>query len=460
MNRLNISSNSSIYVLLILILSSFTRTYAQKDSTHFVFTIKTDEAGLSNDSSYQIHTYVNANYSYDVDWNNDGTFDTTGINGNIKHQYDSAGTYTIRIRGSFPDIEFGRTNVGVIMDADKLMSIDQWGNNKWVDLSNAFFKCTNLEYKATDVPDLSKAPLIQEMFAEATNFNGDIGNWDVSKITSFSNVFRGASSFNQDIGDWDVSSATDLSGMFWNASSFNQDIGRWKVDSVKRFNAMFHNATFFNQDIGQWNVSSATNMLSMFDGATSFNQDISNWDVSSVSGLIKTFYKASSFDQYLGNWNINAITHIWGMLDSSGMSIVNYDSTLIEWQKKSHPNNLFIGVAALQYCGADSARSELIKNGWTFSGDSLNCSITSIDKVQDEELEIFNLFPNPTNGVLEIRTELKVNNNLRLFSASGKLILEMPMNSKQLQLNLSHYNSGLYFVQLGNQLKKMILSKE
>ncbi len=37
-------------------------------------------------------------YLYDVDWNNDGTFDDIGVTGNITHNFGSTGNYTIRIR--------------------------------------------------------------------------------------------------------------------------------------------------------------------------------------------------------------------------------------------------------------------------------------------------------------------------------------------------------------------------
>ena len=42
------------------------------------------------------------------------------------------------------------------------------------------------------------------MFRDATSFNQDIGNWDLSNATNIGEMFKGATSFNQDIGDWDV----------------------------------------------------------------------------------------------------------------------------------------------------------------------------------------------------------------------------------------------------------------
>jgi len=59
--------------------------------------------------------------------------------GNVTHNFGVAGTYTIRIRGTFPRIFFN--NGG---DRQKLLDVQQWGALAWTSMNNAFLGCSNL----------------------------------------------------------------------------------------------------------------------------------------------------------------------------------------------------------------------------------------------------------------------------------------------------------------------------
>nr|WP_262480679.1 BspA family leucine-rich repeat surface protein [Algibacter lectus] len=70
------------------------------------------------------------------------------------------------------------------------MSVDQWGTQPWKSMRNTFYNCENMEYNATDVPDLSQVTNMYQMFYQAKLFNGDIDNWDVSNVTDMGDYVR------------------------------------------------------------------------------------------------------------------------------------------------------------------------------------------------------------------------------------------------------------------------------
>jgi len=175
---------------------------------HFVTTWKTDNPGTSSSTSITIPT-TGAGYNYDVDWNNDGTFDEFGLTGSVTHDFVTAGTYTIRIQGAFPRIYFN--NGG---DKQKILDVVQWGNIAWTSMQNAFYGASNLQITATDTPNLSSVTNMQSMFSGASSFNQDLSSWDVSSVTNMPYMFYNATAFNQDISNWDVSGVTSMINMF------------------------------------------------------------------------------------------------------------------------------------------------------------------------------------------------------------------------------------------------------
>ena len=222
--------------------------------------------------------------------------------------------------------------------------------------------------------DVSKVTDMSWMFFFASAFNGDLSAWDVGSVTDMSIMFNGARVFNGDLSTWDVSSVTDMAGMFWGASVFNGDLSAWDVSSVTDMSSMFSSISVFNGDLSAWNVSKVTDMSWMFFFARDFNSDLTNWDVSNVTNMFAMFSVASTFDQDLGGWDISSVSNMRSMLNSSGLSVDNYDNTLIGWESQGVAN-LSLGASSLEYCAGESARNSLIDiYGWTITGDSPICS--------------------------------------------------------------------------------------
>lgn len=419
------------FLLFGLILETSGILYAQEPPQRpFITTWKTDNEGGSNSSSIEIKT-PRSDFNYEVDWNNDGSYDQSGITGNVTHDFGTPGTYTIRIRGVFRGINFS----GGPNDSKKLLDISQWGDIAWVSMSYAFNGCSNLQISATDLPDLSEVTTLNNMFAGctalnapsnigswntenvtsmegafrdtqyfdqpigswntskvtnmtamflgATAFNQPIGNWDTQAVTSTSGMFLGATAFNQPLADWITTNVTDMSGMFMNASSFNQPIGNWDTGKVAVMYLMFANIDMtssgqplgkyaFNQPIGNWNTENVLSLEQMFINATEFNQPVGNWDTKKVVNMRNMFRGATAFNQPIGSWTLKASVELTDMFSNSGLSCYNYSSTLIDWSANtSIPNNLSLGATGLQFgTNAVDARASLITDkGWTITGD-------------------------------------------------------------------------------------------
>ena len=111
----------------------------------FVTTWKTDNPGTSNPTSITVPMMGGP---YDADWDNDGVFDQFGITDAVTHDFGVAGTYTIRIFGSYDSIRFADGG-----DKDKILSLDQWGTGSWSSMESAFRGVVNLLVPATDTPD-------------------------------------------------------------------------------------------------------------------------------------------------------------------------------------------------------------------------------------------------------------------------------------------------------------------
>ena len=346
-------------------------------------------AGYCCSTSITILT-TGSGYNYDVDWNNDGVYDQFGLTGNVTHDYGTAGTYTVAIRGAFPRIYFNG-----YPDATpfKILDIIQWGDQVWSSMESAFLGCRNLNITATDIPNLTNVTSMLGMFYGCRNLNGpaNIGSWNVSTVNDMASMFNTAYAFNQNISSWNVSKVTQMNFMFFDTKSFNQNINSWDVSAVLNMRSMFQYATAFNQNIGSWNVSKVTLMLNMFNSASAFNQILGAWGT-----------------------KFNANVDLSNFLDNCGMSITNYDATLTGFRAGTITGRS-LGAGGRTYCAAVADRANLVLptasggKGWTISGDANGCTTTSLSSNLNPSLAGQNVTftaavsPNTTTGTVTFK---------------------------------------------------------
>ena len=327
---------------------------------HFVTAWKTDNPGQSNNTSITVPMQGGP---YDVDWNNDGIFDEFWLTGPVTHDFGVAGTYTIRIQGSYWYIRF--QNGG---DKDKIVSLDQWGTEAWTTMSAAFQGCSNLEIPATDTPDLSAVRSLSNMFDGASAANPDTSGWDTSSVRGMSLMFHGATSANPDTSGWDTSSVTQMRYMFYGAASANPDTSGWNTSLVTDMSYMFYGASSANPDTGGWDTSLVTDMRYMFYGASSANPDTSGWNTSSVTDMRSMFAGASAANPDTSGWDTSSVTNMYAMF--AGASAANPDTSGWNTSLVTSMQSMFEGASAANPDTSGWDTSSVMEMGKLFYGAS------------------------------------------------------------------------------------------
>lgn len=142
----------------------------------------------------------------------------------LYHEYQTESTYTVALKGDIPYMSLN------------FNTIEQWGAIPWKTFIGA---CSHneMEFNATDMPDLSQVTDMSYAFGEASNVPDNIGNWDVSNVTNMESIFY-YSTINVGLSNWDVSNVTNMDFMFFGASNFNQNLGAWNISSVTTMSEM------------------------------------------------------------------------------------------------------------------------------------------------------------------------------------------------------------------------------
>ena len=144
---------------------------------------------------------------------------------------------------------------------------------------------------------------------------------------------------------------------------------------------MFYD-TSFNQNMGSWDTKNITSFNNMFGNATIFNNggspSISGWTTTNATSMSSMFYAANLFNQPIGSWNVSGVTDMSNMLNTTNISVTNYNDILTGWTgwngitaTKSVQPNVVFGASGRNYSSgstASDARNYLVTvKGWVIT---------------------------------------------------------------------------------------------
>ncbi|WP_422860165.1 BspA family leucine-rich repeat surface protein [Flagellimonas sp. S174] len=211
----------------------------ENDPNSFILTVDIKEGELDLQLAVLGGSFDTA-YNFDISWGDGATEENIS---EPSHTYDSPGIYKVAIQGDFPAINMASASGG---SAESLISIDRWGNIAWESMEGAFEGCSNLEYKAQDTPDLSKVQNMNQMFKDASSFDANLGDWNITNVTDMTGMF-------------------DNSGM--STTNYSTTLVGWSAQNVQNgvelgaagisVNCDGNDAKGVLEGISQWNIEDA-----------------------------------------------------------------------------------------------------------------------------------------------------------------------------------------------------------
>ena len=84
------------------------------------------------------------------------------------------------------------------------------------------------------------------------------------------------------------------------------------------------------------------------------------------------------------------------------------------------------------------------KEGWLIGAVHIDGSFEGISQLYDNKY--INVFPNPANDILNIRSHTDCNNELQIYDSYGRLIFRKILSANIEQINITEYPPGVYYI--------------
>lgn len=278
---------------------------------------------------------------------------------------------------------------------------------------------------------------------------GSLGTSERSKsvaVDTFGSVYT--------IGEFDNTNDFDPSSGTANLTSAGgTDIFVSKLDSSGNYKwAVSFGGT--NGEIG--NGIAVANDASVF--TTGNFRGTSDFDPSTGSSNLTATGGSDIFVHKLGQCIINKTTTLTGNTISATMSGATY-----QWVN-CPSYTAIVGATAQTYTPSTSGSyAVIITNGATCKDTSACVAVIGTNINENILASQVNLYPNPAQNAVTI-ANLPKEGNIKLLSILGAVLMETNINGTTMNIDLSNYANGLYFLHISDKnnaktIKKLMINK-
>lgn len=295
-------------------------------------------------------------------------------------------------------------------------------------------------------------------FDFGTGFNGPVNK---VRINNFNKIVVGGS-FNNYNGVLIDNLVTlndngSIENSFMNTSGFNNAVNTFSIQAddkiivggqFTKFNSTPHHR--FVRLIGQCNNSSAIdeilacNSYTWINGQTYYSNNYSaTHSIQNVEGC----------DSII-TLNLT-ITNVNYQITQTGVTLIaNQGNGSYQWVDCDNFNIPIPGETNQWFTPIEDGNYAVLISLNSCSGQS-NCFNFSTNSINERSL-IFDVFPNPNDGVIRVVTNL-INYEINLFNSSGQRVYCIEELSENSQLNFQFLPSGVYYLQLNHEAKTSII---
>ncbi len=129
----------------------------------------------------------------------------------------------------------------------------------------------------------------------------------------------------------------------------------------------------------------------------------------------------------------------------------NFNGTVVGSHTLGIKNNeTFICYTGSNYIGQHG-------NGNQGNTSIFECGTTLVGLTEDEA-KLFSVYPNPSNGVFTITSDIQNNTDFTIYDSQGVVIKKGTITDFTKKLDLSNFNKGIYILSLNGKQKRLILN--